>query len=188
MENVETLPHTLLDRGGVPTSPAVSLPARYKRMERSCLMCHQRKIRCDKRSPCSHCVKADLLCCYPGPERAGRRPHKTTIADVAARVARLERTITAISSSTVQADLIDKSSPDLTPPTGEVNMSETLTVGAPPDELLVQDGFSSRYINEALLSRVLEEVGPTPTYMNKLSLMYSWSGTRAPDGYGKRNC
>jgi hypothetical protein len=67
-------------------------------------------------------------------------------------------------------------------------MSEALTVGASPDELLVQDGFSSRYINEVLLSRVLEEASPTPTYMNKLSLMHSWSGTRAPDGYGNRNC
>jgi hypothetical protein len=34
------------------------------------------------------------------------------------------------------------------------------TVGVSPEELLIQDGYSSRYINEALLSRILEEVGP----------------------------
>jgi hypothetical protein len=161
-----------IDEGGPSASHTTSHSTRHKRMERSCLMCHQRKIRCDKRSPCSHCVRADLLCCYPGPERASRRPHKTTIADVAVRVARLERTITAISSGAPQTDSNDKSIPALAPSINEASMSDTQTVGVSPEELLVQDGYSSRYINEVLLSRVLEEVSSTLQYTDQLSLIY----------------
>lgn len=38
-------------------------------------------------------------------------------------------------------------------------MSEKQSVADSPEEMLVQDGCSTRYINEVLLSRVLEEVG-----------------------------
>jgi hypothetical protein len=44
---------------------------------------------------------------------------------------------------------------------GEFHRYETQSVGASPEELLMQAGYSIRYINEALLSRVLEEVRPT---------------------------
>jgi hypothetical protein len=130
MENRDSPLNALIDEGGASDSPTASLMARHKRMERSCMICHQRKIRCDKRSPGSHCVKADLLCCYPGPERASRRPHKTTITDVAARVAQLKRIITAISSGGSQKDSSDKSIPAFTPSLGEGNMSDTQTVAA----------------------------------------------------------
>jgi hypothetical protein len=132
MENRDSPLNTLIDEGGASASPTASIMARHKRMERSCLMYHQRKIRCDKRSPCSHYVKADLLCCYPGPEWATRRPHKTTIADVAARVAQLERIITAISSGGSQKDSNDRSIPALTPSLGEEDVSDTQTVAASP--------------------------------------------------------
>lgn len=139
--------------GGIqtPASPTASLSVGNKKIERSCLLCHQRKIRCNKRSPCSNCARADVLCCYPGLERPGRRPPKHTIAEVVARVTRLERTITAISNN--ESNSAHKS------PSVEADASEIQTVTGSPEELLVQDGYSTRYINEVLFSRVLEEVG-----------------------------
>ncbi|KAL2826804.1 fungal-specific transcription factor domain-containing protein [Aspergillus cavernicola] len=41
---------------------------------RSCITCRRRKVRCDKRSPCSNCVKAAIECIFPPP---GRAPRKT---------------------------------------------------------------------------------------------------------------
>jgi hypothetical protein len=146
---------SVVDGKGASPTPATPLSVRHsRRSERPCLMCHQRKICCDKKVPCSHCLRADVLCCYPAPERISRRPQKTTIAEVAVRLARLERTITAISNgASTQPDSA------LGPSHGsEAGTSESRNAGWPPDELLVQDGYSSRYINEALLSRVLEEV------------------------------
>ena len=118
-------------------------------------------------------MRADVLCCYPGPERAGRRPPKTTIAEVAARVARLERTITAISNDAPNTDSNGKPISALTPPLGDGGINETQTVGVSSEELLVQDGYSSRYINEVLLSRILEEVGSTLQYTDRTSLTHS---------------
>ena len=147
-----------MDESQVPPSPTASI--RHKRADRSCLLCHQRKIRCDKRSPCANCARADILCCYPGPdERSGRRLPKSTIADVSARVTRLERTINAISKNPSHTDSnLDPMSETRTPP-AEGNVSETPMPRDGSGEILVQDGLSTRYVNETILSRVLEEVG-----------------------------
>lgn len=133
---------------------------RPKKVERSCILCHRRKIRCDKRSPCSTCTRAGLLCCYPpAAEQLARRPRKTTIADVAERLVRLERTLVAISSSDQQTDAGPQmpGSAQVPPLVG----GEVAGIGAGKsvmEEFLVQSGDSSRYINEILISRVLEEV------------------------------
>jgi hypothetical protein len=157
MENENSSTKALIDESGTFASPTAPDPVKDRKLERSCLMCHQRKIRCDKRSPCANCVRGDLFCCYPGPERSRRRPHKITIADVATRVAQLERTITAISNGVSQAD--SSSVPSSVPTPLEGKMGDLQTKGdSPKEELLVQDGYSSRYVNEVLLSRILEEV------------------------------
>lgn len=151
MENGDLSTQAPIDDIQTPASPTASSSVGNKKIERSCLLCHQRKIRCNKRSPCSNCARANVLCCYPGAERPGRRPPKHTIAEVVARVTRLERTITAISNN--ESNSAHKS------PTVEADASEIQTVAGSPEELLVQDGYSTRYINEVLFSRVLEEVG-----------------------------
>ena len=184
MENVDFSPPLLGEIQAV--SQAASQSVRPKKTERSCLLCHERKIRCDKRSPCANCVRADVLCCYPGVERPGRRPPKSTIAEVAARVSRLERTITAISNNTSHANKTNSSKKEpilvLDSPSGETNAIDTQTLVNSSEELLVQGGYSTRYINEVLLSRVLEEVGMLvihtfgvlPNVLNR-NESFSWS-------------
>lgn len=160
-----------MDESQAPPSPTASV--RQKRAERSCLLCHQRKIRCDKRSPCTNCARADVLCCYPGPERSGRRLPKSTIAEVAARVTRLERTIAAISKDTSHTNSnLDQSSDAKSPP-GEVSINEISVPRDCPGEILVQDGLSTRYVNEAILSRVLEEVSISRFFSNPYILTQS---------------
>jgi hypothetical protein len=39
---------------------------------RSCAVCRARKVRCDKRSPCSTCRRANIACVYPTANRAPR--------------------------------------------------------------------------------------------------------------------
>lgn len=82
----------------------------------------------------------------------------TTTAGVAARAARLERRIIAISNGASHTDSSVKSISAVTSSLGEVRRNETQTVGASPEELLLQDGHSVRSINEVLISRVSEEV------------------------------
>jgi hypothetical protein len=97
-------------------------------------------------------------CCYPEVEQNRRRPQKTTIGEISARLARLERTITAITKGTATPNLGHKSASDIIAPCSEVDMGKIPTVESSPEELLVQDGESSRYINEIILSRILDEV------------------------------
>lgn len=41
---------------------------------RSCVTCRRRKVRCDKHMPCGNCRRAQILCVFPAPGRAPRRP------------------------------------------------------------------------------------------------------------------
>ncbi|KAL2862528.1 uncharacterized protein BJX67DRAFT_385550 [Aspergillus lucknowensis] len=148
-----SFPH---DSGDLTAPPDSLRPAASrKRVERSCLLCHRRKIRCDKKSPCSTCTRMGILCCYPGPEETPRRPHRTTISDVLARVARLERTVRALSRDSAHYDSVEPSIPvaQASPETAIASGGSGHTSGG----VLVRGKRSSHYFDEILLSRVLEE-------------------------------
>jgi hypothetical protein len=59
---------TAMDRVPVLTSPP------------SCVICRRRKVRCDRNTPCSNCVKAKCNCNYPSPGRRVRRKAKADSA------------------------------------------------------------------------------------------------------------
>jgi hypothetical protein len=41
-------------------------PRRRRRIARSCIECRRRKIKCDRKDPCTHCVATQLRCIYRG--------------------------------------------------------------------------------------------------------------------------
>lgn len=47
----------------------------------SCVICHKRKVRCDRKEPCSNCAKADAECIYrpPPPPRRRKRERDASI-------------------------------------------------------------------------------------------------------------
>ena len=57
---------------------------------RSCTTCRKRKVKCDKRHPCSNCNRAAIECVFPGPGRAPRRSRKPPDTELLARLRRLE--------------------------------------------------------------------------------------------------
>ncbi|OAA41811.1 fungal specific transcription factor domain-containing protein [Metarhizium rileyi] len=66
-------------------SPAA--PQRHARIL-ACVLCQHRKIKCDRNSPCSNCIKANVTCVpsTPAPARKRRRPNQ----DLQERLARCE--------------------------------------------------------------------------------------------------
>ncbi|KAI8956681.1 fungal-specific transcription factor domain-containing protein [Daldinia sp. FL1419] len=54
----------------------------------ACVLCQNRKIKCDRRTPCSNCIKANVTCTpsTPAPARKRRRPNQ----DLQQRLARCE--------------------------------------------------------------------------------------------------
>ncbi|CAK7265433.1 hypothetical protein SEPCBS57363_001581 [Sporothrix epigloea] len=196
-------------------------------VERSCILCHRRKVKCDKTVPCANCVRSGVLCCYPSSKRAPRQP-KTTIADIASRLVQLERTIVAVAGGDAAGDVNGGYESDTVPASGTADVSgshagwpsgilssnsshsmaqaqqstprgvpsslssilagehrndhqrnttvhsgdgsdDTASLhgytqsetqsesGAAAQEILLRNTYASRYINEVLLSRVLEE-------------------------------
>lgn len=159
-----TTPPASTDRDLTPPSPN---PRR--RPDRSCVLCHRRKIRCDRQTPCLACVRARLTCTYPSSDKPIRRVRKATIADVASRISDLEKTIVA--ASIEQGGAVKRS----LPPHPRVSVSAPVGLPAslpvsphespqepqelPSEEVLVRNGTSSQYFNELLISKVIEEVG-----------------------------
>ncbi len=56
----------------------------------SCLTCRQRKVRCDRRNPCSNCVKAARQCSFLAPVRGKRKRTKAPKEGLHAKLRRYE--------------------------------------------------------------------------------------------------
>lgn len=56
----------------------------------SCLLCQQRKVRCDKSKPCSNCVKAGVECRVIPPQPPRRRKKRVPERDLVERLRRYE--------------------------------------------------------------------------------------------------
>ncbi|KXJ86571.1 hypothetical protein Micbo1qcDRAFT_34842 [Microdochium bolleyi] len=156
---------------------------------RSCLPCHQRKVRCDKKAPCSACVRGSHRCVYPSPDsstHSPRRRPRSSIADIAGRLQQLEGTIISLSSGEA-VPTRSQTAPSTTstaptasygmgaPPRGDTTHRDTVHVGSRPSHhrahtdassshspstftgVLRSGHESNEYVNEILLSRVLEE-------------------------------
>ncbi|EED12155.1 C6 transcription factor, putative [Talaromyces stipitatus ATCC 10500] len=119
-------------------------------VERSCIRCHERKIRCDRKTPCSTCTKANAQCQYPGPEKGRRRSKREQQSQLVPRIDEHDDHLD-----------VTRSSQELSPaiPTGN-QKTQNVSEGQSLDSnrgFLLKDGASTRYINEGLLSQVLEK-------------------------------
>ncbi|KAL4738796.1 hypothetical protein BDV11DRAFT_170655 [Aspergillus similis] len=64
------------------------------RLLRSCTLCRQRKVKCDRQQPCSNCTRAETQCVFPpGLGRAPKRPRKAVEARLLAQLSRLESVV-----------------------------------------------------------------------------------------------
>ncbi|SCV28701.1 uncharacterized protein FFB14_01919 [Fusarium fujikuroi] len=138
---------------------------------RSCAVCHRRKVRCDKNFPCSQCVRSGFECSYPPAGPPARRAKKTTINDVASRISQMEKVIeafqagqdvspqpTAPASSVASANSVPTPASTSTDAgTSERAASLQIKERSSREGLLLNKGTSSHYVNEVLFSRVIEQ-------------------------------
>ncbi|KAE8385895.1 C6 transcription factor [Aspergillus alliaceus] len=120
-------------------------------MERSCIQCHQRKVRCSKTLPCTACVRLGASCRYPTADRHTPRPRRVQKVTITDRIAQLERSLAALTNS-------NSPRPGSNDPTTRAAfLSEPPPSPSRRQELLLPDGGSTRYINETFLSHILEK-------------------------------
>ncbi|RAK72640.1 Zn(II)2Cys6 transcription factor [Aspergillus fijiensis CBS 313.89] len=99
----------------------------------ACASCRRRKVKCDRQRPSANCARTKHECGYPpGRGRAPKQPRNRALeAQLAGRLCTVPNRTRA---------------------------SQPVQPGVPPAEgLLVQDGASTRYIDEVLFAHVLEK-------------------------------
>ena len=69
--------------GAPPPSPKIT-------RGHSCVLCQQRKVKCDRQKPCSNCIRARADCVPSAPTVPRRRRRKFSEQDLAARLRRCE--------------------------------------------------------------------------------------------------
>ena len=138
-----------LTMAGTSASEADSDMVRRYNVARSCIRCHQRKIRCDKGLPCAACVKAGDRpgCRYPAGTKAKRRAAKADGLQL--QIERLERLV---------ADRINQ------PPARNTHSDHQSSSSAATVGVLVKDGHYVRYINDQVLSHIFEKVRMVQLY------------------------
>lgn len=57
----------------------------------SCILCQQRKVRCDRQKPCSNCIKARAECVPSAPTLPRRKRRKLAETDIVGRLKRAEQ-------------------------------------------------------------------------------------------------
>lgn len=65
---------------------------------RSCVTCRRRKVKCDKKQPCSNCARAKIECIFPGPGRAPRKSRKPADGELMDRLRRLEGVVQSLNA------------------------------------------------------------------------------------------
>lgn len=141
-------------------------------VERSCIRCHRRKIRCDRSKPCSTCLKSDnaASCRYPGPERTKRKASQQHTTTLVQQVERLEQIVSDALQQRTQSDEYHQSyrysSSSLDHDTGDGDLSRRSSNFT---GLLIKDGNLVRYVNDHVLSHILEKVRYFSTLRNTSS-------------------
>ncbi len=163
------------------TSPLANGVSSSPLNSRSCTTCRKRKVRCDKRHPCSNCSKAGVECIFPGPGRAPRRSRKPPDAELLARLRRLEGVVQNLGKGIdEEGEVIEIAQPSEEPTKPAVDEAKSNTLkncglfrSVPGPEntdhggmvkefgRLVVDEGRSRYVSNKFWNSLSEEVSCT---------------------------
>ncbi len=137
--------------------------------EFSCLTCRQRKIKCDRRNPCSNCVKAAKQCSFVLPGRGRQRSKKAPKEGLHAKLRRYEEILKSYGAK------ID--------PSGNSNTSDVESVSEPDVEMAedVDSRNKSRngpFTFDETKTRLINKNGPS-RYLDKYVCYYSKSRGRS---------
>jgi hypothetical protein len=124
----------------------------------SCLPCRQRKVKCDRRTPCSNCARAGKQCSFIPPVRGKRKRTKVPKEGLHAKLRRYEELLRSYGAD-IEPSEIEGDGSDLEAGSqADVEMTEVpkseigdgIASIAPEDRFINQSG-SSRYFDRCVL-------------------------------------
>ncbi|KAI8949686.1 fungal-specific transcription factor domain-containing protein [Xylaria longipes] len=127
---------------------------------RSCVLCRQRKVKCDRRQPCSNCLRAGANCVHPpGAGRAAKRPRQAVDAKVLDRLGQLETTIRRLQKQAKARDAEAHIASESTQaPESRVLDASRGPEAAPELGRLVVEESQSRYVSNVMWADLTESI------------------------------
>ncbi|KAJ5233864.1 uncharacterized protein N7469_005630 [Penicillium citrinum] len=126
---------------------------------RSCVTCRSRKVRCDKKAPCSNCRRANIACVLPSIDRQprwARRLQQGPSGDVMNRLRSLENLVKHLTPPGLNTSG-DRNSADLDDRTDSL-AAKPGKMEAQFGRLVVEDVNRSRYLGSGFWSRMNDEL------------------------------
>ena len=147
------------------STPASTSSASVAYHKFSCLTCRQRKIKCDRQCPCSHCVKNGIECYFVAPVRGKRKRTKPPREGLHAKLRRYEELLKTYGAKVEAAsDTEDSDGDSPIPPQMETNTAglpklvDNRTFGVDQTQSkLVVDGDRTRYFESVFWSNLGNE-------------------------------
>jgi hypothetical protein len=141
-------PKMLATPSGTPEgAPPLAPPSPKITRGHSCILCQQRKVKCDRQKPCSNCIKARAECVPSAPTVPRRRRRKFTEQDLASRLRRYEH---LLKKNGIKIEE-DEDAPEDPPEPSTVERGLSLEVPRPPKAdkgMLFADHQNSRYVEK----------------------------------------
>lgn len=122
----------------------------------SCILCQQRKVRCDRQKPCSNCIKARAECVPSPPTLPRRRRRKLAETDIAGRLKRAEQLLRSHGVK-IDDDEADEANEEM-PYSAKPEPERVLTLSVPrrrrdaPPGALFKDKENSHYVERFVMS------------------------------------
>ncbi|KAG0648751.1 Aurofusarin cluster transcription factor aurR2 [Hyphodiscus hymeniophilus] len=138
-----------------PLPPAPSSPKITR--GHSCILCQQRKVKCDRSKPCSNCIKARTECIPSAPTVPRRRRRKFSEQDIAAKLRRYEH---LLKKNGIKIEDDDDDATEDSPQNDNHTM-HLLEVPRPPKAdkgMLFTDHQNSRYVENTLWENLRDEI------------------------------
>lgn len=139
-------PEMLATPSGTPEGAPLAPPSPKITRGHSCVLCQQRKVKCDRQKPCSNCIKARAECVPSAPTLPRRRRRKFSDQDLAARLRRYEHLLKKNGVKIEDDDDVPEEPPE--PP-----VQRGLSLGPPripktDKGILFSDHQNSRYVEK----------------------------------------
>ncbi|KAI1124975.1 fungal-specific transcription factor domain-containing protein [Nemania abortiva] len=129
---------------------------------RSCVLCRQRKVKCDRRQPCSNCVRSGATCVHPpGAGRAAKRPRQAADTKVLDRLSQLETTIRRLQQQAKGREADSRIDLEPAPAQGSRDLVDNASQGAgtsPELGRLVIEESQSRYVSNLIWADLTESI------------------------------
>lgn len=120
----------------------------------SCVLCQQRKVKCDRQKPCSNCIKARAECVASAPTVPRRRRRKFSEQDLAARLRRYEHLLKKNGVKIEDDEEVPEEHPN--PDFGERGLALQVPRAPKADKgILFSDHQNSRYVEKYVLPSLI---------------------------------